>query len=118
MFYMVKVGLFFLSFLLLSACSVLDHQEPSREIHPVPPDTLQENTLYTNMMAYGKYMGCSAGVKNLGGPQDGWVAAPSLPGTYEEYLSGWETGFRKCRTNLGPEETSGGPVVPPGDIYP
>lgn len=110
MFYIVKVG-FFLSFLLLSACSVLDHQEPSREIHPIPPDTLQENTLYTNMMAYGKHMGCSAAERNEGLPQAGWEQAPSLPGTYEEYLSGWREGFNKCRIGLGP-------VVPPDGVYP
>ena len=118
MFHMAKVGLFFISILVFSACSVFDHQEPSREFYPAPPDTLQEDTLYTNMTTYGRYMGCNAGVKNLGGPQDGWVKAPSLPGTYEEYLNGWESGFRKCRTDTGSEETPGGPIVPPGDLYP
>ena len=35
-------------------------------------------------------------------PQTGWEQAPELPGTYEEYRSGWQEGFNKCRIGLGP----------------
>ena len=108
MFYIMKAGLFFLSVLILSACSIFDRQAPSRELHPAPPDALQENsTLYTNMHTYGQYMGCRAAQTNEGLPQGGWDQAPALPGTYEEYRNGWQEGFNKCRIGLGP-------VVPPG----
>lgn len=111
MFYIMKVGLFLVSVLMFSACSVVDHQDPSRELQPAPPDTLQENTLYTNMHTYGQYMGCRAAQSNKGLPQAGWNQAPALPGTYEEYRSGWQEGFDKCRIGLGP-------VVPPSRVYP
>lgn len=119
MFPLIKLVLFPLLFLFLAACSEHESQRTPQAPLPVsPPDTVQENTLYTNMNTYGQYMGCSAATKNIGGPQAGWVKSPSLPGTYEEYLGGWESGFRKCRTGRGPEETPGGPVVPPGDLFP
>ncbi|WP_419535576.1 hypothetical protein [Endozoicomonas sp.] len=101
------------------ACSFVDTQEhPKKDASFIYPDTLQEKPGFTNMATYGQFMGCQAGKRNRGGPQDGWVKSPSLPGSYEDYLSGWEAGFRKCRKEQGPEENPGGPIVPPGDLYP
>lgn len=97
---------------ILLACSTVDKQaSPQKAILPPPPESPQDNAPYTNMHTYGQYMGCSAAEKNEGLPQAGWDQAPSLPGTYEEYLSGWREGFNKCRIGLGP-------VVPPDRVYP
>ena len=112
MFLFMKRASIFLMLPVLFACSTTDQpMSPQRNMPPPPPDITQDNTLYTNMRAYGQYMGCSAAERDEGLPQTGWEQAPELPGTYEEYRSGWQEGFNKCRIGLGP-------VVPPSGAYP
>ncbi|KEI72343.1 hypothetical protein [Endozoicomonas elysicola] len=111
MFPLMRWASFSLMIPILLACSEINKQTSPQKSMPPPPDITQDNTLYTNMRTYGQYMGCSAAERNEGLPQAGWEQAPSLPGTYEEYRTGWQEGFNKCRIGLGP-------VVPPDGVYP
>lgn len=112
MLHILKAGLFVLVAVSLPSCTSLDRHPPLKEAPPPPPpDPIQGEPLYTNMLTYGQFTGCSDAQKNIGEPQTGWKQAPSLPGTYEEYLSGWKAGFNKCRIGLGP-------AVPPDGVYP
>ncbi|MFK0570121.1 hypothetical protein [Endozoicomonas sp.] len=103
------IGLLVFVLFVMVACQSV--HVPPEDRPPSEPTTTPENTLYTDMTTYGQDMGCGAAIRNVGLPEAGWEQAPSLPGTYEEYLGGWREGFNKCRIGLGP-------VVPPDGVYP
>ncbi len=77
----------------------------SEKATPRPPITPE----YQDLQTFGHYMGCNAAYSAAGDAQGDWVKAPPLPGTYEEYLRGWEEGFDQCRIGLGP-------AIPPDQL--